>query len=181
MALCGGLTRRGLVALTLLGVGASAARAQKPVFTDSLLDRMVGQWVLSGTIDGQQTTHDVAVDWVLNHGYIRLHEVSREKDAAGAPAYEAIVFIGADPSGKGLACEWLDSTGGTGLNGRAIAHADPAGDRIPFLFTFPDGTTFHTTFVYDRPTGRWQWLMDAEAKDGKLTPFARVTLTRASS
>ncbi len=169
------------MALALVTLLCGRAAAQQPIFRDSLLERMVGHWVLSGTIDAKQTTHDVAIDWVLNHGYIRLHEVSREKDAAGAPAYEAIVFIGADPGHKGLACLWLDSTGGTGLNGGALGHAEPAGDRIPFLFKFPNGGVFHTTFVYERSSDQWQWLMDDQTKDGKLTPFARVTLTRASS
>ena len=46
-----------------------------------------------GLIAGQQTVHNVDVVGVLNGGYMRLHEVSREKNARGVPAYEAIVFI----------------------------------------------------------------------------------------
>jgi hypothetical protein len=71
------------------------------VFADStnrteLLERLVGRWILSGTIAGKKTTHDVSAEWVLNHGYLRLHEVAREKDTAGAPAYEAIIFVSMD-------------------------------------------------------------------------------------
>lgn len=54
---------------------------------------MTGHWVLTGTIGKAQTTHDVDVDWVLNRQYIRIHEVSREKDAGGGPAYEAWIYL----------------------------------------------------------------------------------------
>jgi hypothetical protein len=151
--------------------------AQQAGFQDPLLDKFVGSWVLSGTIDGQQTTHDVDASWVLDHQYLRFHEVSREKDAGGKPAYEAIVFIGRDAASGGYACLWLDSTGGGGLSAQAIGHARREGEQMAFLFRGGDGSLFHTTFRYDRAKGTWQWLMDGESK-GKLQPFARVTLKR---
>src|ERR1041385_1508283 len=58
-----------------------------------ILDRLTGQWVLTGKIAGRQTTHDISAEWTLNHGYLRIHEVSREKKTTGEAAYEAIVFI----------------------------------------------------------------------------------------
>ncbi len=170
----------GLAVLLGILAGARCVRAQRTPAADSLLDRMTGQWVLHGTIGGQQTTHDVQADWVLGREYVRLHEVARERDARGAPAYEASVLIGRDPTRPGWACLWLDNTGDGGLNPHAIAHADPAqGDSIAFLFLFPDGSRFHTTFLYDRAHDQWQWHMDNEGQAGKLEPFARVTLTRA--
>jgi hypothetical protein len=155
----------------------SSALAQEPAFNDELLDRMVGQWLLQGTIAGAETTHDVAVEWVLGHQYIQIREVSREKDAKGAPAYEAIVYIGWDKPSASYACLWLDNTGGGGLVGQAIAHAKRSGDEMPFLFHGADGSLFHTTFAYDKGGDAWRWIMDAE-EGGKLQPFARVVLTR---
>jgi hypothetical protein len=114
---------------------------------------------------------------VLGHQYVRLHEVSREKDAQGQAAYEAIVFIGWDQPSGGYACLWLDSTGGGGLSAQAIGHAKRSGDEIAFLFKSGDGSLFHTTFAYSKGTDTWQWLMDGE-EGGKLQPFARVTLTK---
>ena len=67
-------------------------------FADRLLDHLVGRWVLSGTIAGKSTTHDVSAERVLQDGYVRIHEVSREVNSNGAPAYEAIVFISFDPT-----------------------------------------------------------------------------------
>jgi len=153
------------------------ATAQTSGLQDPLLDRLIGEWVLEGTIAGEQTTHDVVFEWVLEHQYVQFHEVARERDPSGAPAYEAIVFIGWDSASERYACLWLDSTGGDGLSANAIGYGAPSGDSIPFVFRFPDGSLFHNTFAYDRATDTWQWSLDGE-QEGELQPFARVTLTR---
>lgn len=152
------------------------ASAQQTPLTDTLLARMTGKWVLKGKIAGHETTHDIDAYWVLGHQYIQMHEKSREKDAAGNAMYEAIVFIGADPATGGFAILWLDTTGGGGLIGDGIGHGTRSVDEIAFMFKPPDGV-FHTTFVYDQGTDTWKWIMDNEA-DGRLKPFARVTLKR---
>lgn len=166
---------RTLKNLALLLLFSLLAAAQSPSFQDPLLDHMIGKWVLQGTIGGRDTTHDVVVEWVLDHQYVRLHEVSREQTGKGQPAYEAIVFIGWDQPSGGYACLWLDSTGGGGLSAQAIGHAKRSGDEIAFLFRTKD-SVFHTTFVYSKGTNTWEWLMDDE-EGGKLQPFARVKLS----
>jgi hypothetical protein len=154
--------------------------AQQPAtFQDPLLDHFVGKWVLTGTIGGAATTHDVDAAWVLGHQYVRFQETSREKNAQGSAEYEAIVFIGWDqPTGQ-YSCLWLDNTGGGGLTGQAIGHAKRESDKIALLFKEADGSLFHTTFAYDKKSDSWQWTMDGE-EHGKLQPFARVKLARKS-
>lgn len=154
-----------------------SASARQTAFQDPLLDHLIGKWILQGTIGGSATTHDIEADWVLGHEYVRLHELSREKDAKGQAAYEAIVFIGWDQRSGQYACLWLDSTGGGGLTGQAIGHAKRGGEEIALLFKAGDGSLFHTTFAYAKSTDTWEWRMDGEEK-GKLQPFARVKLMR---
>jgi hypothetical protein len=151
--------------------------AQQTTFQDSLLDHMIGKWVLQGIIDGKETTHDIITEWVLGHQYLQLHETSREKNAKGEADYEAIVYIGWDQPSNRYACLWLDVTGGGGLSAQAIGHAKRSRDKMAFLFKGGDGSIFHTTFVYTRSTDSWQWQMDNEKK-GKLQPFARMKMTR---
>jgi len=167
---------RTVTIFALLALVSFSASAQQP-FQDPLLDRLIGKWVLQGTIGGAATTHDIESEWVLGHQYVRLHEVSREKNADGQAAYEAIVFIGWDQPSGTYACLWLDSTGGGGISAPAIGHAQRSGDDMAFTFKVKDGTSFHTTFAYSRSTDSWQWSMDGE-EGGKLQPFARVGLTR---
>jgi len=153
------------------------ATAQQTGLQDALLDFLAGNWVLRGTIAGTEATHDIVSEWVLGHYYLRLHEVSREKSDGGEPVYEAIVFIGRDEASNQYTCQWLDSTGGSGLTAEAFGHAKKSGDDLPFVFELGDGSIIFTTFAYKREDDTWQWLIDVE-RDGKRTTFARVTLTR---
>jgi hypothetical protein len=160
-------------------VTALSAQADEPPFQDALLDRFTGQWLLTGTIAGQEVTHDIAADWVLGHQYLRFHDVSRERTDDGALAYEATVIIGWDEPAGRYVCLWLDSTGGSGLASGVLGYAEPADDRLAFVFG-DEPATFHTTFAYDRERDVWSWTMDAR-KDGQYRPFARLTMAKATA
>lgn len=142
-----------------------------------LLDHLAGRWVMSGTIDGKQTTHDVDADWVLKREYIRLHEVSREKDASGGPAYEAIVFLSWDAKKGEYSCLWMDNTAGGALSSEGIAHGKAAGGAIPLVFTIAGKESLHTTFLYDARADSWRLTID-DVTGGKSDRFADVRLTR---
>ncbi|HEV8365742.1 MAG TPA: hypothetical protein VGQ52_19670 [Gemmatimonadaceae bacterium] len=144
---------------------------------DSLFDRLVGHWVLRGTIARQQTVHDVTFEWLLGREYVQMHEVSRERAPNGAPAYEAVVLFGRDPKTGAYACLWMDNTAAAAFPPEGTGRGSVAGDSIPFLFHYTATTSFHTTFVYDRAMDSWQWHMDNDSA-GVRRPFARVALTR---
>lgn len=144
----------------------------------TIMDQLIGSWTLTGTIAGKQTTHDVTVEWVLKHGYVRIHEVSREKEASGVPVYEAFVFISRDASGAECSCLWLDSTGTTGFSADAVGHAKLEKNAIPFLFKDASGNvTFENTFSYDAKSDSWAWMMN-NVDRGRIIPFGRVKLVR---
>jgi hypothetical protein len=154
----------------------SVLSAQQPTLRDTLLDRMTGHWMLSGTIAGKATVHDIDAEWVLGHQYVRIHEASREKNNEGGSQYEADVYVGWDQALSEYVCIWLDVWGG--VTPQSIGRAKPNGDTIAFLFKDKDGAaTFHTTFLYCKDADTWQWLMDNDDK-GTLQPFARVNLTK---
>jgi ethanolamine utilization microcompartment shell protein EutS len=66
---------------------ASPIAAEQSTFQDALLDKLQGAWVITGTIAGEETTDDLTVEWVNQHQYLRLHEVSRHKRPNGRPRY----------------------------------------------------------------------------------------------
>jgi hypothetical protein len=145
---------------------------------DPLLDRLIGTWVLRGDIAGKPVTHKVKVQWVLAHEYIQIRETSRARSAAGVPEYDAIVYIGWNPDRRQYACLWLDTTGGNGLVGWALGHAEADATKLAFIFSDKNGDpSVNNTFAYDRITNTWSWTIDNVDK-GQLQPFARVKLTR---
>ena len=154
-----------------------AALAQTATLQDPLLEHMIGKWVLQGAIAGKNTTHDIVSEWVLGHQYMRIQEVSREKDAKNQPAYEASILIGYDPKTSQYSCLWLDNTGPWDFTTQGIGHGKRSGDAIIFRFGLNDGSSIHTTFAYNKNADAWQWSIDNEA-GGKIKPFARITLTR---
>lgn len=165
------------VTMALVGLLAASplqAQVSKP---DSLLDHLIGNWVLTGPMDGKQVVHDVSFTWVLGGEYVEMHEVSRERTATGAPAYEAVVYLVHDPHTHEYAMMWMDNTDYNAFYPGGVGHGQAAADSIAFLFTYTPTTSFHTTFVYDRAADRWAWRMDNDA-NGARRPFARVTLVR---
>ena len=151
--------------------------AQPSTLHDPLLDHMVGKWVLQGTIAGRDTTHDIVSEWVLGHQYMRIQEVSREKDASNQPAYEAIILIGWDPQSSQYTCLWLDNTGPWDFTSQGIGRAKRSGDAVTFRFGSDDGSRINTTFSYDKNADTGQWSIDNDT-GGKIQTFARVRLTR---
>jgi hypothetical protein len=164
-----------MAALALLCT--SAPLFAQGLHPDSLFPRLVGDWVLRGTIARQQTVHDVNFKWLLGREYVEMHEVSRERAPNGTPAYEAVVLFGRDPATGAYACIWMDNTAAAAFPPAGTGRGYVAGDSVSFLFPYSATTSFHTTFLYDASKDSWQWHMDNDSS-GVRRPFARATLTR---
>ena len=171
--------RRSIVIAAVLALSAavSSRLAAQGLPADSVFDRLVGRWVLEGTITGKHTIHDVTIERLIGREYLQLHEVSRERTSAGVPQYEAVVLFGRDPHSGEYAMLWMDNTEAAAFPQAGVGRGSVAGDSIPFLFHYSDTDSFHTTFVYDRSRDTWQWHMDNDHLDTRR-PFARLTLTR---
>jgi hypothetical protein len=166
-----------IIRSSLVFLLAAAPLSAQKLHPDSLFDRLIGHWVLRGTIARQSTVHDVSFEWMLGREYVQMHELSRERAANGKPAYEAVVLFGRDPHSGEYACLWMDNTASAAFDPAGTGHGSVAGDSIPFVFHYTKTDGFHTTFVYARSTDSWQWHMDNDSS-GVRRPFARVTLTR---
>lgn len=158
----------------------SLALTQDPVklTPESLMDKMTGEWVMQGKINDEEVTHDVHVDWILNRQYVRIHEVSREKNAAGEPEYEAWIHIAWDKKNQEFVVMWLDNTAVTNFSPDGVGHGKMDGERIPFIWKLADGTGIHNTFAYESSSDTWSWKIDNLDKSGQSSPFGRVTLKR---
>ena len=144
----------------------------------NLLDHLAGHWVMTGTLGGKHVTHDVDAEWTLKREYLRFHEVSREKDSSGAPAYEAIVFLRWDPKSGEYACLWLDNTEAWDFSEKGIARGKKVGDSIPLVYKFSPHHTMQTTFTYDAHAASWRLTID-DIPDAKPHRFGDVRLEQA--
>jgi len=154
------------------------AVGQQAPINSPLLDHLAGSWVLEGAVARQQVTHNVDAEWVLDHHYLRIHEVSREKNDKGKPKYEALIFIAWNEEPKQYACVWLDVYGG--LSPVSIGAGEPKENEIPFAFKDEKGSLSLTNdFIYEPKSDTWEWRIDNIDK-GAATPFARVKLSRAA-
>ncbi len=155
----------------------ASALAQQAVPRDTLLDHLAGRWLLDGTIEGKQTRHDVTAAWILNHEYLQLHEVSRERDSAGLPVYEAFVTLVWEKRTNEYGCLWLDNSASAMFSEKGIGRGKAVGNTIPFVFRSSATSAFHNTFEYIPESDSWKWYLDGE-ENGATHPFARLTLTR---
>jgi hypothetical protein len=152
------------------------AMAQQPPVSSPLLDHLAGKWLMQGTVGKQAVKHDFDAEWVLQHHYLRFHEISREKNDKGDPQYEATVFIGWNEKTKQYACAWLDVYGGA--TSESIGLAMPKENELAFVFTDEHGdTSFTNTFTYDPKINAWENRLDNVVK-GEAKPFARFNLTK---
>jgi hypothetical protein len=145
------------------------------VFSDPLLDHMVGVWHLSGKVMGRNADHLVEVNWILNHQFLQIHEkdVSASPAANGTVPYEAMVLVGYDNTSERYVAHWNDVFGGR--FSETLGYGVRSGDEVRFVFEYPDGP-FHTTFRWLPESHQWTWLMQTKNKTGQWTDFATLSL-----
>lgn len=119
---------------------------------------------------------DVTATWTLAHQYLRVDQVTREREADGRPKYQATVYIGWNAKTRTYGCVWLDDFGG--LNTQSVGAAAKRDGALPFVFTNLDGSFTRTTMTWDAGAQGWSWTID-EDRAGKRSRFATLTLRRA--
>lgn len=164
--------------LIALCASSFSVQAQYTPSSDTLLDHMCGKWLLKGVLGGARIEHDIIADWALGHQYLLIKETSREKQANGMPAYEAMIFISRDTAQHQYNCLWLDNTSNAGLSNGIIAHAPFEPGRVALLFRFNDRSSFHTTLTLNPADHSWHWTMVSD-ENGKKEVFADALMATA--
>ncbi len=147
----------------------------RQIFQDELLGRMAGKWRMTGTIRGQSAEQSVEADWVLNHQFLRIHEVGATDPKTGKPGYEAHIMVGYDSASERYVAHWMDVYGGR--FSETLGYGVRSGEQIEFVFEYPDGP-FRTVFRWSAEKREWQWLMRTKDAKGKWVDFAMLVLSR---
>jgi hypothetical protein len=79
-----------LSALTLFAPDQEQTPPDSPhhAFQDDLLDKMTGQWKLTGTIRGQTVEYKVEAQWTLNHQFLQVHEKDARRQTASGKNWQ---------------------------------------------------------------------------------------------
>jgi hypothetical protein len=138
---------------------------------DVLLDRLLGQWHMTGSVRGEPARYALEATRVLQRCFVELHM----EDVNRPPAYEARVFIGVDSAAGQYIVHWLDRFGAA----FSIPHGtgEARGDTIQFTVPYATGA-FRDTFVYDRRTDAWDFRLEAADSAGGWRLFARYDVRR---
>jgi len=171
----------GTLTLALVAAPADRAEDQTPPppptldgrghpFQDALIERLAGEWRMTGQVRGRAAESTASGAWTLAHQWLRLEM----KDVAQPPAYEAHVYIGYDNKSERYVAHWLDVFGGR--FSETLGYGVREKDAVRFVFEYPDGP-FHTTFTA-QPDGTWSLLMRTKNDAGSWVTFAEYTLRR---
>ena len=152
---------------------------------DRLLDELVGNWEVTGTVVGEPLRHSCAVEWILNHQFLRIHfldigtKASRKKKAGrdDHPRYEAMVFVGYDNMSDRYVVHWLDIFGGR--FSEILGYGQLMG-RNSIRFRFEGGTVpLHNTITWNPQKRTWSMIIDQKNPKGKWTRFASESFQRS--
>lgn len=146
----------GLAALTC-----AAAAAEPP----AALDRLAGDWVGTGKVEGEPVRYILRGERVLMGEFMRLSIV----DAAKAPAYEAQVFIAKSKTKGDLVAHWLDNFGADGA--RTVGFGEERPDGFDLQFDY-GGSVFRDYFRFDPGGDRFTLVVDSCAPSGDCENFA---------
>lgn len=170
---------RWILAAMALAFIPGIALGQRPAeWHDDLAGHMAGTWKVEGQVVGNAAHHEMRVEWVLNHQFLRLHEKTSSDAPASERPYEAIWFLGYDTVSARYVLHLLDVYGGR--FSETLGYGTRDGNQIRFVFEYPDGP-FHTTFVWNPEKATWEWLMEQKDKSGKWLQFADLKLSKAES
>lgn len=146
-------------------------KCKESIFTDQLLEKIIGQWVVTGQIGKDNINYNFKASWVLNHQFIELIFA----DTARQPQYTARVFIGFDCISERYVVHWLDNFGGR--YSETLGYGTKSGQNIVFRFEYPDGP-FLNTFIYDSKADTWQFHTTTKDNKGNWVIFGDMYLKR---
>src|SRR5579872_2098388 len=115
-----------LLALTIGCYGQDSMKCNEKYFNDRLLDKLIGQWSLTGIIGKRGVENRFSAQWVLNHEFIELNLV----DSAAAAPYMAKVLIGYDCLSERYIMHWFDNL--SGRYSETLGFGIKAGQSIQF-------------------------------------------------
>jgi len=97
----------------------------------------LGNWKLTGNVMGHAAEHSVAVEWVLNHQFLRVHEKDKRAATDDRVPYEAMILVGYDNTSDRYVAHWNDVS--AGVFRKRWGYGNSIGDEIRFVLNIRMG------------------------------------------
>ena len=162
------LLRKTVLAALLLGcasIGLAQEDGEGTIFKDAFLDKLVGEWQLTGVVAGDSVENTLEAKWVLNHQFLQLHY----RDVNVPSQYEALVYIGFNHAKQRYVVHWLDVFGGGYSETLGFGRRDK--QSVTFVFESPEGL-LHNTFQWLPEQKGWRLVIKQQDKSGAWQVFA---------
>lgn len=144
----------------------------RPGFQDDLLEKLVGEWELEGSMGTIPLHHRLEARWTLNHQFLQLHYLDLRKE--NPVPYESLTYVGFNDVEKRYVMLLLDVFGGRFAE--TVGLGTRQGHVITFEFEYPEGLMTQT-LAFDPQRGAWRIDIRARQTDGTWVSFAEKRLT----
>ncbi len=141
---------------------------------NEFLDRLIGQWELTGQMGSTPLHQAVVAHWVLAGRFVELRFTSMLPAPVGQPPYDALYFVGYDEREDLYVLHLLDTFGPE--YSRWIGLGKREGEAIAFVFQYADGP-FTNRFQWDPATQTWIFDLTYE-QGGQVHTFATKRMRR---
>ena len=139
----------------------------------ALLEKLVGEWELTGEMGDVPLHQEVSAQWVLGHLFIEM----RFRSTLPAPdgtLYEAIYHIGYNAPADSFVLHLLDTSGVATTCTVGVGRREGSG--VPFVFNYASGP-FTNRFIYDADTDGWIMQLSS-VENGRVVQFALKRMVR---
>lgn len=165
-----------IAALTILfwscyAQGQDTIQCKQEYFSDSLLDKLTGNWIAVGTVMDEPVVYQFSVQWILNHQFLEL----TFSDSMPIPEYTARVLIGYNCEKERYVVHWLDNFGGA--FSETLGYGSREDQSIVFSFDYPNGE-LQNTFSFDSKSGQWTSHSVMRGARSEIVTFGRIVLSR---
>lgn len=159
------------LSVTLKLFGQDTVKYDTKYFKDNLLDKLVGQWSLTGEVGKRKVENNFSAQWIINHQFLELNFI----DVSTPPKYIAKVSIGYDYISDRYVVHWLDNFGGR--FSETLGYGTKTDQSILFRFEYPDGP-FLNSFIYNSKSDIWQFHLTTKNDKGEWVVFADEYIKR---
>ncbi|MCX6232672.1 MAG: hypothetical protein NTZ33_14135 [Bacteroidetes bacterium] len=151
--------------------GQDEIRCNDTIFNDKFLEKLIGNWNVTGNVLDEYINYHFQARWELNHQFVELSFA----DTAKIPKYTAKVYIGYDCKINRYIAHWLDNFGGR--YSETLGYGEKKENSIAFRFDYPDGR-FINEFIYTSKTDSWLFHTTTKNDKNMWVVFGNMFLTR---